>query len=319
MYEKSLSLCSGKAAEHERDYGNGDEGLDMLRSGLVVADQAALLDEPAEGPLDDPAPVEHLEAFGIVRAPYDVQVEAAAGSQGFYPGDQGAGIARVGPDLGQAAVPIDEAPQQGPGSIPVLFIGGADIDPQQQAQDVDQDMAFASRGLLTSVVAAHPALVTDLDGLAVEDGGGGTGLTAVGLADLGAQGVMDTFPDALLNPEAKHSVDGAPRAVLFGQQSPGAAGTQQIKNTVDHQAPVGGRSPELGRRGQQRAQQVPVGIDLIGRIDGMCFHTSVFTLVAKVIPRRMQAFSYTLLALRPVFCVHISHIPRNQLLKGRWL
>ena len=94
----------------------------MFRYGLMIADQAALLDEPAEGPLDDPAPVEHLEAFGIVRAPYDVQVEAAAGSQGFYPGDQGAGIARVGPDLGQAAVPIDEASQQGLGPIPVLFL-----------------------------------------------------------------------------------------------------------------------------------------------------------------------------------------------------
>ena len=236
----------------------------MFRYGLIIADQAALLDEPAEGPLHHPAPVEHLEAFGVVRATYDVQVEAAAGPQGFDPGDQGAGIARMGPYLGQAAVPIDEASQQVLGSIPVLFIGGADIDPQQQAQDVDQDMAFASRGLLTSVVAAHPALVADLDGLAVEDGGGGTGLTAVGLADLGAQGVMDTFPDALLNPEAKHSVDGAPRAVLFGQQSPGAAGTQQIKNTVDHQAPVGGRSPELGLCGQERAHQVPLVNDQDG-------------------------------------------------------
>ena len=116
----------------------------MFRYGLMIADQAALLDEPAEGPLHHPAPVEHLEAFGIVRTPYDVQVEAAAGPQGFDPGDQGAGIARMGPCLGQAAVPIDEASQQGLGSIPVLFIGGADIDPQQQAQDLNQNMAFAN-------------------------------------------------------------------------------------------------------------------------------------------------------------------------------
>ncbi|MHB1309319.1 MAG: hypothetical protein ACYC23_19755, partial [Limisphaerales bacterium] len=41
VYEKSLSLCSGKAAEHERDHGNVEKGFGMLRSGLVVADQAA--------------------------------------------------------------------------------------------------------------------------------------------------------------------------------------------------------------------------------------------------------------------------------------
>ncbi|MHB1310343.1 MAG: hypothetical protein ACYC23_25025, partial [Limisphaerales bacterium] len=40
VYEKSLSLCSGKAAEHERDHGNVEKGFGMLRSGLVVADQA---------------------------------------------------------------------------------------------------------------------------------------------------------------------------------------------------------------------------------------------------------------------------------------
>ena len=71
----------------------------MLRSRFIIADQATLLDEPSKGPLHNPAAVEHLEPFGIVGAPHDVQVEAAAGSQGFDPVDQGAGITRVGPDL----------------------------------------------------------------------------------------------------------------------------------------------------------------------------------------------------------------------------
>ncbi|MHB1310207.1 MAG: hypothetical protein ACYC23_24325, partial [Limisphaerales bacterium] len=30
VYEKSLSLCSGKAAEHERDHGNVEKGFGML-------------------------------------------------------------------------------------------------------------------------------------------------------------------------------------------------------------------------------------------------------------------------------------------------
>ena len=37
----------------------------MLRSGTIIADQAVLFDEPAEGPVDDPPPVEHLETNGV--------------------------------------------------------------------------------------------------------------------------------------------------------------------------------------------------------------------------------------------------------------
>ena len=77
----------------------------MLRSGLIIADQAALLDEPAEGTLHHQAPVQHREALGIVRALYHAQEEAAAGPQGFHPGDQCAAIARIRPDFGQAAAP----------------------------------------------------------------------------------------------------------------------------------------------------------------------------------------------------------------------
>ena len=94
----------------------------------------------------------------------------AAGSQGFDPRDQGTGIAGVGPDLGQATVPRDEATQQSLGTVAVLLIGGSHIDPQERTQNVDQDVTFAPGGLLAGVVAPYPALVAE-PGIFVQDDG----------------------------------------------------------------------------------------------------------------------------------------------------
>lgn len=97
---------------------------------------------------------------------------------------------------------------------------------------------------------AQPVLVAGLDGLAVQRGGGGIGLTAAGLADLHARGTVDALLKALLNPEAKDPVNGAPTAAVYGQLSPGAAGSKQMEKAVDHQAPVAGRSPDSRAPGE---------------------------------------------------------------------
>lgn len=47
---------AGEAAGHGHDHGDGDHGFVVLGQGLVVARTAAVFGDPAEGPLDDPAP-----------------------------------------------------------------------------------------------------------------------------------------------------------------------------------------------------------------------------------------------------------------------
>lgn len=96
-------------------------------------------------------------------------------------------------------------------------------------------------------------------------------MAASGLADLEAEGVVDALPDALLNPAAKDTVDGAPRIVLFGQPAPRESAAQQVTDRVDHPTPVGRQSPGLGARGHERALKVPMVIDQIAKIAGMYF------------------------------------------------
>jgi hypothetical protein len=55
-----------------------DYGFGAVSEGLVVAGQAAVMHEPAEGPLDNPTPRNHLEALlgGIAASDFYINVEA---------------------------------------------------------------------------------------------------------------------------------------------------------------------------------------------------------------------------------------------------
>ncbi len=68
--------------------------------GFVVAGEAAVVHEPAEGPLDDPAPWDDLEAFlaRVARGDLDVDAEDGAVFDGLGP------IAGVGPGFGDRGV-----------------------------------------------------------------------------------------------------------------------------------------------------------------------------------------------------------------------
>lgn len=52
--------------------GDGDHGLGEIEALLIIAHQAAPTSEPADGPLDHPAPGQHLEAKRAVDAADDL-------------------------------------------------------------------------------------------------------------------------------------------------------------------------------------------------------------------------------------------------------
>jgi hypothetical protein len=53
------------------------------------------------------------------------------------PIDQGTGVAAIGPDFGQAAIPVQDPLQQSLGAVPILLIGRTDIDAQQECYTCD--------------------------------------------------------------------------------------------------------------------------------------------------------------------------------------
>ena len=55
----------GNPAEQEGAHADVDHGLGYVEAALVVTDEAASTDHPAEGPLHDPAPWEDMEALWV--------------------------------------------------------------------------------------------------------------------------------------------------------------------------------------------------------------------------------------------------------------
>lgn len=110
--------------------------------GFVVAGEAAVIHEPAECPLDDPAPGDYLEALLARVAVGDFDVEGGAVVDGF------GSIAAVGPRLGDSGVGLGDAREQVDPAGIVGDAGRGDADREEEAEGVDADMALAARDLL---------------------------------------------------------------------------------------------------------------------------------------------------------------------------
>ena len=108
-----MELSSGQSFEHDAAHADVDLGLGVIGSLLVIAGEAAGLVEPTEGALEDPTLAHEWEAFGVVAAAGDVEVQFAAGAQPFDPLDQGPGVAAIGPDDWQFAQEEVEAQRAG--------------------------------------------------------------------------------------------------------------------------------------------------------------------------------------------------------------
>ena len=149
MFEKCRPLRD--PAEHGGGGGDADEGFGDIGALLEVAQQAAVLDEPAEGALDHPSAWQRLEARQCARPLDDGQHEIGLL---FGPGDEPAGVSAIGEDG------LDEGPQATRGAqqrfctVAVLDAGGMDLNLEQAAVGVGQDVPLAPRDLLARVVAA---------------------------------------------------------------------------------------------------------------------------------------------------------------------
>ena len=125
------------------------------------------LSMPYEGPLDDPALWDDLEALGVFRAPDDLQSPVAdlldSSSQLW------ASIAAVGEDMAQPWAEMADGSEEERRAVPILKIGSVDSASEDQTQRVDQNMALAALDLLACVIAANPYGFCGFHALAVDD------------------------------------------------------------------------------------------------------------------------------------------------------
>jgi len=150
VFEKCWSICD--AAEHGGGGGDADEGFGDVGALLEIADEAAVLDEPSEGALDDPATRQWFKPLQGAGPLDDGQREVGLL---LRPRDQLAGISTVG-EHG-----LDEGPeaargaQQRLGAIAVLDAAGMHLNREQATVGVGQDVPLAPRDVLARVVAAR--------------------------------------------------------------------------------------------------------------------------------------------------------------------
>lgn len=139
----------GDAPEHDADHGelhedDGDAGLS-----LVVAREAPVAADPGEGAFHNPALGQHDEAANIA-ALHDLKLPitgASDESTHLRPG-----VTTIGNDTLDEGETPPSLPQQCFGAVTVLDIGGVDVDVQQQALRVDEDMALATEDFLPGIV-----------------------------------------------------------------------------------------------------------------------------------------------------------------------
>ena len=91
-------------------------------------------------------------------------------------------------------------------------------------------LAFRSYPIHSAIITAPPPVPY---GLAVHGGSPRRGLPTGLAADLGNQGVVNPVPRALSTPTAIPGMDRTPRREVMGQQSPLAAGADQVADRIE--------------------------------------------------------------------------------------
>lgn len=114
----------------------------VLGSSFVIADQAAVSEQPAEGAFHYPAARQHHEPAGVVVAFDDGHGQA---QRGLGPDDQPARVAAVGPDQSDGGEPLPQQGQQRVGTVAVLDAGRGDEHHQQQPEGCPRRCAAFGR------------------------------------------------------------------------------------------------------------------------------------------------------------------------------
>ena len=129
----------------------------MARILLVVAGEAALLDQPAEAALDDPAAWQHHEALLVFELLDDAQGKARGVAEELphvlHEGFEFSGVATVGEDDEQAQQAVAQQAQEQLRAVTILHAGGRDHHAQEQAARVGDRVALAPLDLFARVVA----------------------------------------------------------------------------------------------------------------------------------------------------------------------
>jgi bifunctional DNA primase/polymerase-like protein/D5-like protein/primase-like protein len=243
--------------QEEAAHGDVDHGLGDVDAGFVVAHEASPAGQPAEGALDDPAPRQDFEARLGVEAADDLNDEVEEGSLVQEPSSV---IGPVGEQMLDPGPALADGVEDRLGARAVGDVGRGEIDHQEAAVGVDDDMPLAADDLLAGVVASRFGRRC-LHCLAVGDARRRAGLAARTLAVHHQRDVMDGAEQQQTHEPPKPPVDRLPGRKVLGQHAPAAAAACHIADRVQNLAQINlGFAPALRRPRQQRPDVLPLSV-----------------------------------------------------------
>jgi hypothetical protein len=137
--------------EHDADHCEANEGGGGSSVALKIASQAAIMADPGEGTLNDPALGENDEAVQLAAFDNLQLPSAGLGDGSRCLRSLIASIAEDTLDEGEqtAGAPVEHPTH----TIAILHVGGMDDDVQEQAECIDKDVPLAPLNLLTRIKA----------------------------------------------------------------------------------------------------------------------------------------------------------------------
>lgn len=136
--------------QHEANHGELGECYGHDGEGFVMRHEAAVAPEPGKGALDNPAPPHKLEAALIVRALDDLEGDPL---RGHFSGESVSPVAAIRKDVFDEGEQAARLFDQRRGAIPVLDICWDRLDAKDEADGVNERVAFDSLDFFARIVA----------------------------------------------------------------------------------------------------------------------------------------------------------------------
>lgn len=146
---------------HQIRHGQIDHRFAGFGQCFIVFTQASVFPKPRKGSLHHPSARQHHKPMEIVVAFDDLQNPM---SEFLNPLDEFPGISTICPDQGQPRKPFLQFGHNQFGPIPILKVGRMNNHGHDQADGIDDNMAFSPRNLLSGIITTIPpfsAVFTD--------------------------------------------------------------------------------------------------------------------------------------------------------------
>ena len=248
----------GIAIDHDPDHSKEHPCAGAVEGSFVVADQAAMLNQPSEGPLDDPSLGKDVESRFCRDSLDDFdlcsRVEATDPA-----GELRSAESPIGPNPFEPMT-AENRSKKLLGSAAFGGVGRGNGHAQKPTQCIDANEAFAALGLFARIVAHQPAVCVGAHALAVDDPCAGLFVFALQSPQHLAQERIDTLQQPRTRPASKVVVDGFPSRKIFWQHAPRTATLENIENGVEHPPQASAGTSSSPRGGKQRREDMPLEV-----------------------------------------------------------